>query len=164
MHEVRALRAPDSQGGGAFARGLCAAFGIKMKPVPDNILNSAPEGTQWYGGAVDRSTMALRIDCEASECEAVSNLVGCTSDSPKRWRVAAPDSRGADLDAQINAILARLTLDLGVWRQVSSKYRVDLFCGLFLERPNRGVTLRAETMVQLAARNLSIGFDIYAPE
>ena len=135
-----------------------------MKPIPQNILESAPDGTQWYGGAVDRSTMTLRINCETSECEVVSELVGCTSDSPKRWRVAAPDSQGADLDAQVNSILSRLTSDLGVWQQLSSKYQVDLFCGLFLERPNRGVTLRAETMAQLGARGISFGFDIYAPE
>ena len=108
--------------------------------------------------------MTLRINCETSECEVVSELVGCTSDSPKRWRVAAPDSQGADLDAQVNSILSRLTSDLGVWQQLSSKYQVDLFCGLFLERPNRGVTLRAETMAQLGARGISFGFDIYAPE
>ena len=135
-----------------------------MKPIPQNILESAPDGTQWYGGAVDRSTMTLRINCETSECEVVSELVGCTSDSPKRWRVAAPNSQGADLDAQVNSILSRLTSDLGVWQQLSSKYQVDLFCGLFLERPNRGVTLRAETMAQLGARGISFGFDIYAPE
>ena len=135
-----------------------------MKPIPQNILESAPDGTQWYGGAVDRSTMTLRINCETSECEVVSELVGCTSDNPKRWRVAAPDSEGADLDAQVNSILSRLTSDLGVWQQLSSKYQVDLFCGLFLERPNRGVTLRAETMAQLGARGISFGFDIYAPE
>ena len=135
-----------------------------MKPVPPNILASAPEGTQWYGGAVDRSTMTLRIDCHASEFEAVSKLVGCTSDDAKRWRIAAPDSQGADLDAQVNAILTRLTSDLDVWWQLSSKYQVDVFCGMFLEQTNRGVTLRAETMAQLAARGISFGFDIYAPE
>jgi hypothetical protein len=108
--------------------------------------------------------MTLRINCEASECEALSKLIGCASDNPKRWRVAAPDAQGADLDGQVSSILARLTSDLGVWQQITSKYQVDLFCGLFLDRPNRGVALRVETMAQLAARGISIGFDIYAPE
>jgi hypothetical protein len=135
-----------------------------MKPIPQNILDSAPDGTQWYGGAVDRSTMTLRIKCETSECDAVSKLIGCTSVNPKHWRIVAPDSQGADLDAQVSSILSRLTSDLGVWQQLSSKYQVDLFCGLFLDRPNRGVRLLAETMAQLGARGISFGFDIYAHE
>jgi hypothetical protein len=147
-----------------FALGISAEFGIKMKLIPENILASGPESTQWYGGAVDRSTMTLRINCETSELAAVSKLVGCTSNDPKHWRVSAPDSQGADLDDQVNTILARLTSDLSVWQLLSSKYQVDLFCGLFLERPNRGVTLRADTMTQLGARGISFGFDIYAPD
>lgn len=135
-----------------------------MKPVPQNILDGAPEGTQWYGGAVDRSTMTLRINCEASECETVSNLIGCASEDAKRWRITAPDSQGADLDAQVNVILVRLTSDLNVWQQLSSKYQVYLFCGLFLDRPNRGVSLSAETMAKLGARGISFGFDIYSPD
>lgn len=108
--------------------------------------------------------MTLRINCEATERDAVSKLVGCASDNAKRWRLSAPDSQDADLDAQVNVILARLTSDLAVWQQLSSKYQIDFFCGLFLDRPNRGVTLSAETMAQLAARGISFGFDIYAPE
>ena len=43
-------------------------------------------------------------------------------------------------------------------------YRVDLFCGLFLERPNRGVTLMPKTMTEIGVRGIKLGFDIYAPE
>jgi hypothetical protein len=135
-----------------------------MKPIPESILASGPEDTEWYGGAVDRSKMTLRINCEVSDLAAVSTLVGCASNNEKRWRVSAQELQGADLDAQISEILARLTSDLSVWQQLSSKYQVDLFCGLFLERPNRGVSLSPETMAQLSARGISIGFDIYAPD
>ncbi|HTE39575.1 MAG TPA: DUF4279 domain-containing protein [Steroidobacteraceae bacterium] len=135
-----------------------------MKPVPENILASGPEETQWYGGAVDRSKMSLRIECEPSELDAVSELLGCVSDNPNRWIIAAPESEGAKLDDQVASILGRLATDLEIWRQVSSKYRVDIFCGLFLERPNRGVSISPDTMTQLGARGIEFGFDIYAPD
>src|SRR5882757_4180397 len=106
----------------------------RVKPIPPNIVASGPEGTQWFGGPVDRSTMSLRIDCSAEECATVSELLGyVTDEAMKRWRLKAPDSVDADLDAQVHWILSRLTSDFQIWRQLTSKYKVDLFCGLFLE-------------------------------
>jgi hypothetical protein len=136
-----------------------------MKPIPPEIEALAPEGTQWFGGPVDRSTMTLRIACSADECEAVSRSLDYTGNAPtKRWQLSAPDSLGSDLDGQVRWILSRLSPDLVVWRNLTSKYKMDLFCGLFLDRPNRGVSLKPDTMRQLAERNLKIGFDIYAPD
>lgn len=136
-----------------------------MKPIPPEIEALAPEGTQWFGGPVDRSTMTLRISCGADECEAVSRALGYDASMPtKRWRLSAPDSLGSDLDAQVHWIFGRLSRDLAVWNELASKYKMDLFCGLFLERSNRGVSLEPETMKELAERNLRIGFDIYAPD
>jgi hypothetical protein len=76
----------------------------------------------------------------------------------------APDKEEADLDAQVLWILSRLTGDLGVWKEVTRAYRVDLFCGLLLDRANRGVTLAPNTMTEIGARGIELGFDIYAPE
>ena len=134
-----------------------------MKPVPPEIASSAPEGTEWFGGAVDRSTMTLRVHCGAEQCAAVSLLLGRESKVERSWRLSAPDSGTADLDTQVEWILSRLSSDLAAWRQVTSEYKVDFFCGLFLERTNRGVTLESETMRKLAARRIQLGFDIYAP-
>lgn len=135
-----------------------------MKPVPPEVLNSAPEGTDWFGGAVDRSTMTLRVHCGAQQCEAVSLLLGCGPiENERSWWLSAPDSASADLDAQVEWILSRLNSDLVAWRTLTSEYKVDMFCGLFLERTNRGVTLQPETMRKLADRGIQLGFDIYAP-
>lgn len=134
-----------------------------MKPVPPEIASSAPEGTEWFGGAVDRSAMTLRVHCPPDQREAVSLLLGHEPGEGQRsWRLSAPDSANADLDTQVEWILSRLSSDLAAWRQVTSKYKVDLFCGLFLERANRGVTLEPETMRKVADRGIQLGFDIYA--
>ena len=136
-----------------------------MKPVPQEIIASGPEGTVWFGGAVDRSLLSLRVKCPNSEIQAVSDLLGCCSEPAKRgWSTKAPDAEPADLDSQVRAILSRLTPDLDVWRQVCSKYEVDLFCGLFLERTNRGIGLNAETLLMVGERGISFSFDIYSPD
>ena len=136
-----------------------------MKPVPPDIEASGPAGTQWFGGPVDRSTVTMRIGCGADECEEVSRSLSYSgSEMRKRWRLSAQDSAGADLDQQVSWILSQLTSNLAVWKSLSSKYKIDVFCGLFLDRPNRGVTLSADTMRKLAERGIGIGFDIYAPD
>ena len=68
------------------------------------------------------------------------------------------------LDSQVEWILSRLTQDLAIWKDLTQRFKVDLFCGLFLERPNRGVSLRPDTLEQIAARGILLGFDIYAPD
>jgi hypothetical protein len=103
--------------------------------------------------------------CDSAEVQAISELLGCSSEASKHgWRLSAADSHPANVNAQVQAILSRLTADLEVWRQVCSKYKVDLFCGLFLERPNSGISLSSETMALVSARGISLGFDIYAPD
>jgi hypothetical protein len=99
----------------------------------------------------------------AIDKDEVAQLLGCPSNRAKgsHWGLNAPESEDANLDDQIAWILSRVTSDLAVWQKVTSEYRVDLFCGLFLERPNRGVTLSVKSMADLAARNIELGFDIY---
>src|SRR5688500_10289372 len=101
-----------------------------MKPVPPHVAAGAPEGTQWFGGPVDRSIATLRVISGAEECEAVSKLLGCAPNgSKKSWRLSAPEASPADLDAQVDWILSRLTSDLAVWHQLTGKYQADVFCG-----------------------------------
>jgi hypothetical protein len=136
-----------------------------MKPVPEIVQAVGPEGTVWHGGPVDQSTASLRVAAEGADILEVSRLLGATSHaSPKGWRLRAPDALNQDLRSQIAWLLDQLTADLTKWVAVTSRWKVDLFCGLFLERSNRGVELDATTLRRLAERNVSIGFDIYAPD
>jgi len=142
----------------------------KMKPVPPHIVGSGPPNTEWFGGAVDRSTMTLRvmakIRSESVDKTEISRVLGCDSDVTKwrLWSLSAPDKEEADLDSQVEWILSRVIGDLSAWKAITEAYRVDIFCALYLERSNRGVTLAPKTMAALSARGIEIGFDIYAPE
>ncbi len=69
----------------------------------------------------------------------------------------------AELEAAIVSLLSRLPSDLSVWSRLSAKYEIDLFCGLFLEAPNRGLTLSPDLLKRLGERGIELGLDIYSP-
>jgi hypothetical protein len=113
--------------------------------------------------------MTLRVMAktrgEIVDKKEVSRLLGRESGQEKlrHWSLDAPDKEEADLDAQVSWILDRVSSDLSVWKKITAEFRVDLFCALYLERKNRGVTLSPKTMTALGSRGIEIGFDIYAP-
>jgi hypothetical protein len=68
-----------------------------------------------------------------------------------------------NLDQAITDLLARLPSDKAVWQMLHSRYRVDLFCGLFMGSFNQGTDLKPPTLVLLAERGLTLTLDIYVP-
>ena len=77
------------------------------------------------------------------------------------WSLHAPETAPADLDAQVSAILSRLTDDAHVWAALRAKYHVDLSCGWFMEYGNEGVSIEPETMSALGARGILLDIDLY---
>jgi hypothetical protein len=87
------------------------------------------------------------------------------------WNLSVPDRAPADLDGQIEELLAPLTQDVAVWRDLSTRYDGELFVGLFIstdnglpaaEDFNEGLPIEASTLAAIASRGLAIDFDIYA--
>jgi hypothetical protein len=136
-----------------------------MKPVPPRISQSAPEETAWFGGPVDRLTMSLRVAAPETEWSHVSGVLGCQPDAERgMWRIEASKRLDGNLDAQLEALLSRVSSDPGVWKTLASRWKVDIFCGVFQERTNRGISLSPESMRMLSERGIPIGFDIYSPD
>ena len=80
------------------------------------------------------------------------------------WSLSATDREPEDMDDQVREILSRMTNDLKVWRGISEKYQIDLFCGLFLRASNEGMTLSPESLIALGERGIELGLDIYSGE
>lgn len=78
-----------------------------------------------------------------------------------RWRLEAPDSISGNLEAQITEILAGATKDLSIWQALSVAYRGNIFCGLFLNSQNEGLSLSPSVLFALAERGLALDLDIY---
>ena len=80
------------------------------------------------------------------------------------WRIEASRCEPEDLDGQVTEILALLSDDLTAWRSLSERYRIDLFCGLFLGSGNEGLSLSPPTLIALGCRGIELGLDIYGPD
>jgi hypothetical protein len=79
------------------------------------------------------------------------------------WRLEVNDREPEDINAQVTELLVRLSPDLDVWQQLSQKYKIDLFCGLFMDTTNEGLCLSPSTLMALGERRIMLGLDIYDP-
>lgn len=79
------------------------------------------------------------------------------------WRLQASDCKPEDLDGQIRFIFNQLTDDLAVWKSLASQYKMDLFCGIFMECFNEGMELSPESLLVLGSRGVKMDFDVYGP-
>lgn len=77
------------------------------------------------------------------------------------WRLKVEDCSPGDLDAQIAKLLAPLTSDLAVWKELTCRFKADVFCGLFLQESNEGISLTPESLAALGSRGLLLDLDIY---
>jgi hypothetical protein len=128
-----------------------------------------------------KSAASLRIIGDDLNPEEITSLLGCEPTQGQRkgeaiigkkigsvrvartglWRLGVADSDPAEIDAQIGEILGRLSSDLKVWRDLASRFEMDLFCGLFMDCSNEGIEISAESLLALGERGIKIGLDIY---
>lgn len=79
------------------------------------------------------------------------------------WQLAASDREPENIDGQIREIFGKLSADLSVWQCITKKYRVNLFCGLFMSESNDGLGISPQSLGVLAERGIELWFDIYTP-
>jgi hypothetical protein len=80
-----------------------------------------------------------------------------------QWHLRAKNAEPADIDAQVAEILAQLPSNPDVWRSLASRYKIDLFCGWFMNESNEGLEIAAETLSALGTRGIKLGIDLYGP-
>ena len=80
------------------------------------------------------------------------------------WRLEANDQIPGDLDIQVFELLDQLTDNLDTWGILSEKYKLDMFCGLFMDSGMEGISLSARTLLALGQRGIEIDFDMYGPD
>ncbi len=61
-------------------------------------------------------------------------------------------------------LLGGLNPDLSVWQALSSRFRIDLFCGWFMGGWNEGVEIAPATLQALGDRGIRLGIDLYGPD
>lgn len=154
----------------------------QQTPSPPVLKVIPPNRLVTVGGPVDRVRVSLRVFGDDLDPVEVTTLLGCQPTEARRRGEVIPDPRyhrtartgcwlldGADepsteLEAQVGNLLGRLTDDVVSWRDLSRRFRVDVFCGVFLDSFNRGFALSPKLMRRLADQGIEIGFDIYSAE
>ncbi len=134
---------------------------------------------QTSGGDSDEIAVSLRVIGDDLDPEHVSRLLGVEPSllRPKGevrhsggravvqrtgvWSFSIECSPEWALPYAIGTRLDRLPADPEVWAELTRCYRVDLFCGLFIESWNRGINLPAALLRRLADRGLDLDLDIY---
>ena len=79
------------------------------------------------------------------------------------WRLESNDREPEDLNGQIAELLDRLNPSLAVWSSIAERFRLDLFCGLFMHGSNEGAVVSAASLAALGQRGIELGLDIYSP-
>jgi Domain of unknown function (DUF4279) len=130
--------------------------------------------------AISLSTAALRIFGESLDPNEISQRLGCAPTHSHRkgelrstrtnmlhrmgmWRLVAEDSEPEALDAQVARLLDKVTPDLEVWKDLGTRFSVDMFCGLFMNESNEGLELSPSTLHALGQRGISLSLDVYGP-
>lgn len=130
-------------------------------------------------GALEQSRAALRFFGDDLIPSDVSSLLGATpTDSEVKgqelvgragrvrvaktgsWRLVAEHREPEDLESQVFELLDKLTDNLSIWASLS-RYKPDLFCGLFMSSSNDGLPLSAKALLALGQRGIALELDIY---
>ena len=131
------------------------------------------------GGDIDEVRVSVRVASDALDPDEVTRLLGVAPSFAARkgevrrsegravtqrtgvWYVDLGTSTEWVLEDAIGALLDRLPSDPAVWAVLTSKYEVDLSCGLFLRCWNRGFVLPAHVIQRIAERGIEVSVDIY---
>jgi hypothetical protein len=155
---------------------------MAKRPKPQKA-RDAPPGTIWFGGPIDRCSITLRIIGDSVDPVEISRLLGCRSTFCRvkgypiygkhgqagriaktgGWHLTlTSDETGEwDVEENIRLLLARVSDDPGVLASLATRFKIELFCGLFMESCNRGLVLSVDTLKALTDRGIELGFDIY---
>lgn len=78
------------------------------------------------------------------------------------WIVKVARRSPGDLDRQIAEVLQGTTDDLRIWQNLTSRFKADIFCGLFLGEVNQGASVSPATLKMVSDRGLHLELDIYS--
>jgi hypothetical protein len=131
-------------------------------------LNRTAASLRIFGDHLNPSELTRLLGCEPTDSKSKGQETVGKSTGQVRiaktgsWHLDASRRAPGDLDGQIGEILSRLPQDLQVWKELNRRFKVDLFCGLFLESETGGSQISATVLAALGDRGIELNLDIYA--
>lgn len=119
-----------------------------------------------FGDDLRPDEISQMLKCQPTKAELKGEVIRYSSGRERtvkrgNWRLIAQRAEPENLDGQIQWLLSQVSGDLNVWKSLTQIYDVDLFCGLFMQSSNDGLSLSPETMLMLGRRGIELGLDIY---
>ena len=119
-------------------------FGDDLKPDEiTQILRCAPTAAQRTGEVIRYRSGRERV-------------VKCGN-----WRLDAAKAEPEDINGQVRWLLSQVEPNPDVWKMLIQRFQVDIYCGLFLNGRNDGLSLDPDVMAVLGERGIGLGFEIY---
>lgn len=131
-------------------------------------------------GEVHETAACLRFFGQNLDLEHLTRVLGCaptkswrTADASlevegvvqlrptKGWMLTCEPFPSEDLNEQVMRLLKRLNPDLHVWRRLTSQYRADIFCGVFLKDTTGLSAWSNQTLSMISDRGLNLNIQIY---
>jgi hypothetical protein len=150
-----------------------------VPPVPSAAPTVAPNAV-WIGQTIEKYKVTLRVfGGDGFDPEYLTKVLGCRptmaeikgqrvvtpsgtrTAQENRWSLTVESDRKDEIEHGITSLLNRLPSNLDLWRELTQRYYIDVYCGLFLRTSNRGFGLSPQVSRMLADRNLGVGFDLY---
>jgi len=73
----------------------------------------------------------------------------------------ADSAEPEDINGQVRWLLSQVESDPKVWKALGRRFDVDIFCGLFMQESNEGMSLAPDVMALLGERGIHLALDIY---
>src|SRR5205814_841637 len=124
-------------------------------------MNRAVATLRIVGSDLDPEEVTALLGKAPSRSQKQGQELPATANLPPRiirfgqWRIDAPDTEPENFDLQVRHMLDGLTQDLEVWRALSKRYKLDVFCGWFMKESNEGVDIAPETLAALGQRGIA---------
>lgn len=121
-----------------------------------------------FGEILEPSEVTILLGCQPSVTERKGEVIRYSSGRERiakygQWRLEAVDAKPGDIENQIRYLLGQVSDDMEVWKRLSENFDIDIFCGLFMNTANDGVSLSPELMVMLGQRGIALSLDVYEP-
>jgi len=119
------------------------------------------------GDDLDPTEITALLGCEPTSKQIKGEtIIGKSTDLARtasfgRWSLKAAAREPEDLDGQITELLSNTTSDLKIWKSIADRYRLELFCGIFLSGSNEGLSISPSALASLGLRHIELGLDIY---
>ncbi|MEM5314754.1 DUF4279 domain-containing protein [Paraburkholderia sp. JHI869] len=110
---------------------------------------------------ITRLLCCIPTDCQSKGDELVGKSGRTRIAAFGSWSLKAPTRQPGNLNAQITWLMAAVTGDIEVWKSIAARYKIDLFCGLFMDQWNDGESISSASLSALGARHIQLDLDIY---